>query len=189
MAEEQSPKVKGVTLRSAAHAFRRIREQHYDTMLGALPRELADALRYGGIAASKWYPIEWYRALHAGMISATNEGERIIREVERSAARADMTGVYRLVFKLLSPQTLIGLSARLFSTYYDTGRVETIESRSGYVRLRWTGCTGFDRNIWAGVFASSEEMLELAGARSVRIHVLQGGGQGNDFAEAEAFWT
>ena len=188
MSEDETPKVKGITLRSAAQAFQLVRENHYAAAIDAMPQPLANGLRYGTIAASHWYPLEWYRDLHAAFTSVTKEGERVIREVERQAARADMTGVYRIAFKLLSPQTLISLSSRLFSRYYDTGRVETLESREGYVRLRWTGCSGFNRSIWVGIFASCEELLELAGAKNVRVHVLEGA-QHDDFAEAEAFWT
>jgi hypothetical protein len=184
------PKVKGVTLRSAMRALEHLRGKAVcEAATKAMPTQLAEALRYGTIIASHWYPLGWYRDLQSGIVSATNEGERIIREVEREAARSDMTGVYRVAFKLLSPQKLINLSSRLFSTYYDTGNVETLESRKGYVRIRWSGCTGFSRNIWVGIFASCEMLLELAGAKNIRMHVCSGGGPEDDFAEAEAYWT
>ena len=184
-----TPNVKGITLRSAMRALEQLRGKAVsEAATKAMPAELADAVRYGTILASRWYPISWYKDLHSGIVSATNEGDRIIREVEREAARADMTGVYSIAFKLLSPQTLISLSSRLFSTYYDTGSVETVEARKGYVRIRWSGCTGFNRTIWLGIFASCEMMLELAGGKNVRTHV-RAGGQEDDFADAEAYWT
>lgn len=190
MTAGREPKVKGVTLRSALQALQRLRgKAGFDATVGFLPDHLAEEVRFGTIIASRWYPIEMYCALHAAMIAGTREGDRIIREVEREAARADMTGVYRIAFKLISPQTLITLSSRLFNTYYDTGTVETLESRKGHVRIRWTGCTGFNRTIWVGIIASCEQMLELAGAKNVRTHVRSGGGNDEDFAEAEAYWT
>ncbi len=184
------PQVKGVTLRSAMKALEQLRGKAVcEAAIQRMPPELADGMRYGTILAARWYPISWYRDLHSAIVSATNEGERIIRAVEREAARSDMTGVYSVAFKLLSPQTLINLSSRLFSTYYDTGHAETVDSRKGYVRVRWSGCSGFDRNIWAGLFASCELMLELAGAKNIRLYVRAGGGQEDDFAETEAYWT
>ncbi len=190
MRQSTVPKVKGVTLRSAMQALERLRGKALcEAAIQLMPLELAEGMRYGTILASRWYPVSWYRDLHSAIVSATNEGERIIRMVEREAARSDMTGVYRVAFKLLSPETLINLSSRLFSTYYDTGRAETLDSRKGYVRVRWSGCTGFNRNIWAGLFASCEMMLELAGAKNVRMYVRAGGGQEDDFAETEAYWT
>lgn len=77
--------------------------------------------------------------------------------------------------------TLVAASSRLFSTYYDTGRVETLQARTGYVRMRWSGCAGFNRSIWLGLFASCELMLEMAGADAVRLHV-RAGGKSEDFA-------
>jgi hypothetical protein len=184
------PKVKGVTLRSALQALERLQgSAAREAAIKAMPAELADAFRYGTIIASRWYPMRWYCDLHSAIVSTTSGSERIIREVERDAARADMTGVYSFAFKLLSPQTLIGLANRLFSTYYDTGTVETLESRKGYVRIRWVGCTGFSRNTWVGIFASCELLLELAGAQHIRVHVRSGGGAGDDWAEAEAYWS
>jgi hypothetical protein len=182
--------VKGVALRSAAKSFEHLRgSKTFAELLDAAPKQLADELRYGTLAASRWYPIGWYRDLHTAMQKVTGEGERMIREVEREASRSDMTGVYRIAFKLLSPQTLFNMSERLFATYFDTGKVETVESREKYIRVRWSHCTGFSRTVWLGVFASCEVMLELAGAKNVRVHVLSGGGSSDDFAEAEGYWV
>jgi hypothetical protein len=178
---ETGPKVKGVTIRSLMRSLEQLRgKKVYEAVVNAMPPGLADAVRYGTIIASKWYPLEWYRGIHAAIVSATGEGERIICEIERESARYDMTGIYKVAFKVLSPETLIGISARLFSTYYDTGKLEKVESRKGYVRMRWTGCKGFNRTIWAGMFASCEVMLELAGAKNVRFHTLSGGGEHDD---------
>jgi hypothetical protein len=184
------PKVKGVTLRSAMQALERLRGAAVvQATTDALHGEAAEGFRYGTIIAAGWYPTSWYRELHAAMLRVTGEGEQLIRDVEREAARADMTGVYSLAFKLLSPQVLLSLSSRLFSTYYDTGKVQMLDARKGYARSRWSGCTGFNRSIWVGVFASCELFLELAGAKNVRPHVVAGGGAHDDFAELEAYWT
>lgn len=77
---------------------------------------------------------------------------------------------------------------RLFSTYYDTGRFEVVESRSGYVQACWRNCIGFNHSIWVGIFASCDEMLALAGAKAIRTHLRAGGQDDDDAADVEAFW-
>ena len=101
----------------------------------------------------------------------------------------DTTGVYRAVFNLLSPQTVIRVTPRLFNNYYDTGKCSIIEAKSGYAHARWIDCEQFDRNMWCEIFGGAEKLLELAGAKHVRTRILEGGGDGDATAELVGHWT
>lgn len=158
-------------------------------MAKTLPPHLERGIRYGTIIAASWYPIAWYRDLFKAVATATGDGDRVVREIGREAARIDMTGVYKMAFKLLSPQAVFGLSSRLYSNYYDTGKVVIVESRAGFVQARWSGCTGFDRNLWLEVAASCEMYLELSGAKNVRTRILSGAGPEDEGMELQAHWT
>jgi hypothetical protein len=183
-------KIKGTAFLSVMRALEQLRGKHVaEAALAAMPEELRNGLRYGRMVAGGWYPIEQYRDLFSTVVSTTNEGERIVRDIGREAARLDMTGIYKAVFKLLSPQIIFDLSARLFSNYYNTGKVTIIESRHGFVHACWTGCKGFNRHLWVEVFSSVEMYLELAGAKNVRMRTLSGAGENDEFAEAQARWT
>jgi hypothetical protein len=183
-------KIKGIAFRSVLRTFEALKgKAAVDNALAVTSAELGDALRYGTIVASSWYPIEWYRELFAAVVSTTNEGERIVNEIGRESARLDMTGIYKAAFRLLSPQIVFNLSARLFSNYYDTGTVAIVESRKGFVQARWAGCKGFDRNLWVEVLASSEMYLELAGAKNIRMRVQSGAGPTDESAMVQAHWT
>jgi hypothetical protein len=184
------PQVKGIAFRSVLRALEQLRgAPTVEAAVALLPPDLASAIRYGTLIAASWYPIEWYRELFRAIIRTAGNSDTVVRDIGREAARLDMTGIYRAAFKLLSPQALFGLSARLFSNYYDTGSVNIVESRKGYAHARWTNCEGFDRNLWLEVVAASEMYLELAGATQVRIHIVSGGGQTDDHAEVQAHWT
>ena len=184
------PQVKGIAYRSALRALEHLRGlPAVESAISAMSPELADSIRYGTLIAASWYPIEWYRELFTSVVSTTGNNRGIVHEIGREAARLDMTGIYRAAFKLLSPQSVLGLSARLFSNYYDTGSVVIVGSRSGFAQARWTNCTGFDRNLWGEVFASVEMYLELAGASQVRTHIVSGAGLSDDCAELQAYWT
>lgn len=184
------PKVKGIAFRSALRALEQLRgAPTVENTITAMSPELQSAIRYGTLIASGMYPVEWYRDLFSAIVTTTKETESLIREIGREAARLDMTGIYRHAFKLLSPQALFGLSARLYSNYYDTGSIVIVESRKGFAQARWTNCVGFDRNLWVEVIASAEMYLELAGATHIRMHIVSGAGPGDSAAEVQAHWT
>jgi hypothetical protein len=185
-----SSQVKGIAFRSVIRSLEKLRgESAVESALNAMPEELAQSLRYGKIVASGWYPIEWYRHMYAAILSTTGEGERLVYDLGRESAYMDITGVYKAVFKLLSPQVVFSLSARLFSNYYTVGTVTIVESRKGFVQTSWSGCTDFDRYFWVDILASTEVYLELAGAKNVRIRVVSGGGPGDDHMLTQAYWT
>jgi hypothetical protein len=184
------PQVKGIAFRSALRALEQLRgAPAVEAAIILTPAELSSAIRYGTLIAASWYPIGWYRDLFRSIVDSTRGGEGIVREIGREAARLDMTGIYRAAFKLLSPQALFGLSARLFSNYYDTGSVSILESRQGFAHARWSNCEGFDRNLWLEVVAASEMYLELAGARQVRMRVIAGANRDDEFAEVQTHWA
>ena len=113
--------MKGVAFRSVLAVLAELQgEATLDRMLGSLPPESAKMLRYS-IVQTGWYPISLYREMWAAILDATGGSYDVARAIGAGAIRRDMTGVYRLVFKLLSPETLFSLGGKMFSKYYDTG--------------------------------------------------------------------
>lgn len=187
---QSSPRVKGIAFRTVVKTLDQLRgDAVVERALRKLPAYLGDGLRHNTISASNWYPIDWYRDLFSAIVSTTGEGEAIVREIGHRAAYADMSSVYKGIYKLLSPEVVLALSARLFSNYYDTGSVKIVESREHFVRATWTGCVGFDRNLWLEVLASCETYLELSGAHDVRTLVHSGAGANDDHMDVRAQWT
>lgn len=185
------PKVKGVAFRTIELCFTELHgEKSRDRARTLMPPELGNAYRYGSIMAASWYPIAWYRDAFGAFRGIHGAGLELARDIGRLAARHDMRGVHKqLLARLISPQALLAMSQRVFNTYYDTGTIETIESRRGYARVRCSGCTGWDENMWSELVGSCESLLEIAGGRHVRSHVLLGGGNGNDEMILEARWA
>jgi hypothetical protein len=184
-------KVKGVALRTVDACFIELRGESARKRADAfLPPELLEAFRYHTVMASGWYAIEQYKALFHAFRSATGEGPELARAIGRLAARHDMAGVHKQILaKLISPQALLSTSARVFASYYDTGKVEVVETRRGFAHLRATGCLGWDQNMWSELIGSCEALLEISGAKHVRIRPLAGGKDDNAFLELEAHWV
>jgi hypothetical protein len=184
------PKVKGVAFRTIDLCYERLRgAQARDRARDTMPADLADAFRYYTLLAASWYPISWYRETLRAFRTSSNEGPELAREIGRLAARHDMSGVHKQILaNIVSPQALLGMSQRVFNTYYDTGRLEIVSSEQGHVQARCSNCVGWDHNMWMELIGSCESLLEIAGARRVDMHVLGGALDGSAHALLEARW-
>lgn len=160
------------------------RERCYD----AMDREVADPLRYGQLIPSGWYPIGWYKAMWAGVLAGTSGGPELVKQVGYECMRLDTGGVYRLVMRLLSPETVFAASSRFYSSYYDTGSLTIVARGPGFARAAWKGCIGFNRTMWSEVIASGEALVELAGGKQPRHRVIEGGRDGDPDTISELRW-
>lgn len=185
------PRVKGIAFRTVDTCFIELHGSEARARAHSLMgSEVAEAYRYGTVLAASWYPISWYRDVLGAFRAAVNAGPELPRRIGRLAAQHDMKGAHkRLIAWLASPQTLLSLSQRVFSNYYDTGSLQILESRSGYVRMRSSGCLDWDVNMWSELAGSCEALLEIAGARQVQVRWLSGSREGDLDHEFEAHWT
>ncbi len=185
------PRVKGNAFRTIDQCF--IDLHGVDARAAAL-KLLSEPLRRSYeerlLLASNWYPISWYRDTFAAFRESRGAGTELPREIGRRGVRRDLGSVYKQVFlKMVSPQALLGLSQRLFKNYFDTGTMKIEVSRNGYVHATWSGCEGWDENLWAELAGSCEVLLEMAGAKHVRLRVAKGGRTGDSACEMEAHWA
>lgn len=184
------PQVKGVAFRSVYASLGKLRgEPAQRAALAAVSEELRHGFNYRSIVPGGWYPILQYKELLRGIRASTGEGKDLMHEIGRQCTRDDMAGIYSVLAKLISPQSLFSLSQRVFSSYYSTGNVKMAESRDGYSHAHWSNCRGFDENMWTEVLGSCVQLLEIGGAKHVRIRVLAGGLDGDDRMEAAAHWS
>src|SRR5262245_54918201 len=117
------PKVKGAPFRAADACFRELRgdaawARARELMLPALRQ----AFGSGTILSGGWYPISWYRDILHAYCAAVSEGSDLIRALGYRTTRTDFSRIHNwLLTKLVSPQMLLGFSARVFNSYFDTG--------------------------------------------------------------------
>ncbi len=188
---QPGPRVKGVAFRTIDGCF--------VELCGAVARDrsraimtpaLAEAYRHGTLLPASWYPISWYREVFRSFRAATSSGPDLPRRIGALAVRHDMRGAHkRFVAWLVSPSAMLALSQRLFSTYYDTGRLVLVESRRGFASMRAMDCVGWDHNMWSELTGSSQALLEESGAKHVRLHSIAGGRDGDAHHDFEAHWT
>jgi hypothetical protein len=182
--------VKGLAFRSTLAGLRRLRGEAAATaVLAALPGALGESARFGGLSASSWYPISFYRELLATIRRVTRASPELLRAVGREASYDDFRGVYRVIAFVLSPQRLINQAPRAWSLYFDSGSLEVLEAREGMASARYFECVGFDRNVWERAMGGSEGLIEVCGGKNVRLRVVSGGGDGDEELVLEARWT
>ena len=183
-------KLKGVNFRSFMKAFLALRGAGaVERMLVDLPTELGGALRYGGIVAGGWYPVAWYRLMHASAQRVTGSGHELARAIGVQSRKDDFTGVYRLVAFVVSPESLFKNAARVYRLYDSMGVAEIVEARPGMVRARYHSCVGYDANVFESSVGGAIGILEACGAEAVRVMIIDGGKDGDDEVTFEIRWV
>jgi hypothetical protein len=183
------PRAKGINFRTC--------EKSVEALFGAgawaraleiVPAELRDKLHYRGIVSGGWYPIGWYRDLQSAIRSVVGGGREVPRTLGREIVRRDLGGIYRVFALLLKPETILAKAPKTFAAYFDTGAMEMLRVGERVARARWTGCRGFDENLWELTLGGCVAALESGGARDVEIVIHSGAGAQDAEAEAEARW-
>jgi hypothetical protein len=186
--DRSGARVKGVAFRSVIASLEELRgAAAVESMYARLPEAARGTVRYS-IVNTGWYGIELYRALLEAIEAEGADQPNFLRRIGGLSIRRDITGVYRVLFKILSPETILALSGKLFGHYYDTGSVEIAEGRSGYARAEYVGCRGFDRRMWLEILGSAEELLTFGGAKNLEIDITRGGAAGSNFCTFVATW-
>jgi hypothetical protein len=90
----------------------------------------------GGILASAWYPFSLLLRLmrETGRYDAGRTAH-LYRQMGSASADYSLTTIYRIFFKIGSPQFTLARAARVFGSYYDTGRMEAIVNEKGHTLL------------------------------------------------------
>lgn len=161
-------KVKGTAIQSSLRYVReRFGEEALQAVLAALPT--ADSADLSGALASSWCPME---SLLRFMQEARSQlGPRepdLLRNMGRASCDYGVTGVYKIFFKVGSPEFIISRATRVFSSYYDTGRIAVVDSRDGRAVVEVTGLEGSTPEFCERIYGWMSRTLELAGAKGLK---------------------
>jgi hypothetical protein len=181
--------VKGLAFLSVMRAVTKLRgTKQTEQALSRMSQEVSDGLRHGSIVASGWYPVAWYCDMWRGIRDSTGEGVGFARTIGRESFRQDLNLVHKFALSLLSPETVMSIGTRLTAKYYRPARV-SFELHSGVAHAYYSDCHGWDENMWAEIAAGIELMLELSGAKRIRIRLVEGGRAQDDSAIFEGQWA
>jgi len=153
-------------------SLRYVRERFGDGALARVIEALPDADRaaFGhGALASSWYGMD-------GLLRFMQEAEKqlrtqepdVVRQMGRASCDYGVTTVYKIFFKVGSPEFIITRATRVFSNYYDTGELRIVESGPRRVVGELAGFEGGAPQFCDRIFGWMQRTLELAGAKNLR---------------------
>jgi hypothetical protein len=130
---------------------------------------LRDFFRQTFLAAS------WYDALP--MVPLAHEagrelhisGLQLARELARFGVKRDAGGIYKLLFKLTSPESMLERTTHTARQYFDFVTSEVERQEPQVYRLRHSGIPAFSAPVYMSLVEGFvETALGMAGAREVR---------------------
>jgi len=182
------PKVKGVVFRSVLDTLDIVRDRGFRARVeAALDGELGEAWTHGGVVVSGWYPVAWYCDLWR-VVRTFEDSDELVRVVGRESMELDFRTYHKLILRMLSPPTIMKVAQRVFGRYFDTGRIEVVDTAPHRLRARWSDVGGFDDNLWIEHMAGAEHLVRLAAGDTTRLRVVSGARGGDRHAEVEATW-
>jgi hypothetical protein len=161
-------RVKGTAVQSSIQYVReKFGEGPLARIVAALPE--ADRRTLESVLASAWYDVELFRRfmVEAARQLGTQQPD-VLRRMGRYSCDQGITTVYKIFFKLGSPEFIIGRAARVFSSYYDTGELQILETRPGRCLAELRGFEGGAPQFCERIFGWMQRTLELAGAKNLR---------------------
>jgi hypothetical protein len=161
--------VKGTAVQSSLRYVReRFGEGPLARVLEALPEGDRQALGHG-ILASSWYGMDAFlRFMQEVERQLGAQEPDVVRKMGRASCDYGVTGVYKIFFKVGSPEFIISRAARVFSSYYDTGELRIVESAPRQVAAELAGLQGGAPQFCERIFGWVQRTRELAGAKGLR---------------------
>jgi uncharacterized protein (TIGR02265 family) len=126
----------------------------------------------------EWIPVDDWMPFQQALLDQHFGGdESAFRKLVRKICERDFNTFYKVLIKLvMSPDALIERAAKLWSTYNDAGTLRVVDKqvRDGRTEVRLhvtmpTRCPVYG----AGVHAYVEQLLQMAGARDLRVERQQ----------------
>ncbi len=181
--------VKGTAVVATIRFLReRFGEEAVASVVSALvPTE--QALVEQGALASTWYPMSLL--LHLMQESQARFGARpssLLKEMGRASADYSLTTVYRIFFKMGSPQFIIARAARVFGSYYDSGDLRVLESGPGHATVDLVGFQEGTQEFCERILGWMERTMELSGARNLRASHARCLHRGDDACRFQGDW-
>jgi hypothetical protein len=167
---EDEGEVKGASIGSVLGAMERLRgAEARCATVQAVRGPLREALDAHRIDENAWYPIGWYRELHRA--AEESVGEPVAGALGREGTRGLLSTGYRILARLVGPETSWRHASHVFRTFYRPVSLEVLDVRKHRARARLVACRGFDDRIWDDVIGGSVAVIELAGGRDPVVDI------------------
>lgn len=117
-----------------------------------------------------WYPLALYTRLIHAMDEVHGAGDLgLVVQLGRFEAERDLTIIYRLVFRLMSPATVVVKTTDYWRKFHDTGTWEMQKVGNNEIQGVLSGWGVVDHALCRELVGYFSRALELVGAQNVIV--------------------
>ena len=139
--------------------------------------------------ATFWYPLRTLINLSRAVDDEFGIGDlSFIRRLGSFSASHDLRTIYRIFYKIGSPQFVISRASQVFATYYDAGNLMAIDSGKGFVILELTDFPEIDEVLIQRISGWIEKTLTLSGGKDVKTIATIKEKAGKEYVEFNSKW-
>lgn len=167
--------MRGVNFSGMLRALRRrFGDEATARVIAGVGAEIGVQIREERIAIAEWYPVSSYDALLASIERELPEVERAIRDLSRAQVVDDLSGLFRALTLVVSPDFALVNASRAAALYWDGGRISVVRADAETLHFRFTGFDGFTRRCWEDFVGGVEGVMEAMGLAPRETRVLPG---------------
>jgi len=189
MENKKPMQVKGSSILAVPAFVKEKFTDRYNEWLEALSQE-AQSIQKNAILATNLYP------LYYAMVEPTqklcdvfyNGGTRGAWESGKFSASYAQKRIFKLFFKIGSPQFIIERAARVFSSYYPEGELQVAESDSNRVVLQIVKFPEPYRILDYDMAGWMDGTMELLNCRQGKVEITKSMAEGDPVTEFIATW-
>jgi hypothetical protein len=158
-------------------------------VLQALP-EAGRAALEANVLPGAWVPYDVFVDLCVTIDRLFGRGDlALCHEMGRYAADVNLPTLYRIFYRLGSPQFILRKAAQLWSVHYDSGKLATIEEGKGAVRLEMVGFERPHRAHCLSVLGWAARSVELSGGAVKSAEEERCRTRGDEICELALRWV
>ena len=146
----------------------------------ACPSEVRVGLTDGRMVPGGWYPVGWYREVHAALRVVLPNEPNISAKLGRKTTELDLEGPLRWCLQLAGPDLLARFAHKIHGSYFRGGKITAMRAK-GELTLCMSEMHGMNKYMWDDLVAGSTVLFAAAAGRLVRHRVHGGTGESIEF--------
>lgn len=165
-------------------------EDRWDEFLERVDPLTADAY-VGEMDALRWYPFIVISSATDTLVSMSPAGAADATLQKFAAHNLDRATnlIFRAIFKIGSPEFMVGKSDQVWKKYYSTGRMTVANLAEGRASVQLHDFPEITRNYTRVVLYAIEATIRKAGGSTLRCEVTRDIHAGDHFTEFSYAWT
>jgi hypothetical protein len=189
--QHEPARIRGSLFQSLPEFVKKRFGQHrWEEFLRRVDPVAAEPLR-SGMQALNWYPFLVVASAADAMVamSADGEGDATLQKFAVHNLDRATNLIFRAIFKMGSPEFMVGKSDQVWKKYYSTGRMVVEDSSPTKARVRLYDFPDITQTYSKVVMYAIEAVIVKAGGRTTYRQITHDVNAGDDFCEFSYAWT